>query len=443
MSFEPRLEETLAALAGAGFDEAEAYAKRGRSRRLRLAVGERSGSFHDERGWAVRAATARASLFACGSGDLDPAAPWPQPDGLPLRLPDPAAGEPWSEPSDYETPLIGETEGLRLLDAVERTLGEELPGARLLSACLEDGSSDSRLAGRRGVAARWRLRVALLRAEAAVAGGRAGARASLSLAAREARRFGPAAVARQLADRLAAAAAGAPEGFTGRDRGELLLAPAVAARLLAALVPLFVGPQAVRRIAPLRDRRGRVAGERLTLVDDGRLPGGVLEAPVDGEGMPTRAVALVEAGVFRQPLVSWRGARELGEPQVRAAGCARRASWRDVPATAPSHLHVAPDPAVPPADLLASLARGYYLLDTAGDPAVDWHAGTFHVPVLGYAVHAGRARGPIADVWLTGSLRALLSGIQAVARDLTFFPYDGMIGSPSLLVSGLELRARP
>jgi hypothetical protein len=27
-----------------------------------------------------------------------------------------------------------------------------------------------------------------------------------------------------------------------------------------------------------------------------------------------------------------------------------------------------------------------------------------------------------------------------VARDLTFFPLDGMIGAPSLLVTGLELR---
>jgi PmbA protein len=282
--------------------------------------------------------------------------------------------------------------------------------------------------------------VAVLRAEAALAGG---ARATVELAAREARRFGPAVVARQLADRLAAAAAGPPQGFTGRDRGELVLAPAVGARLLAALVPLLVGAAAARRMAPLRDRRGRVASPRLTVVDDGRLAGGMLAAPVDGEGMPTRTVTLIEAGLFRQPLVSWRGARDLGEPHVRPSGCERRASWRDVPSPAPTHLQIVPDPAVPPADLLAALARGYYLLDTAGEPTVDWRDGTFRVPVLGFSVQSGRARAPIAGVWLTGTLRALLSGVQSAARDLTFFPYDGMIGSPSLLVSGLELRARP
>ena len=302
---------------------------------------------------------------------------------------------------------------------------------------LDDGSSDSRLASRRGVAARWRLRVAVLRAEAASGG----VRASVELAAREARRFGPAAVARQLADRLAVAAAGPPEGFTGRDRGELLLAPPAAARLLAALVPLLVGAGAAQRIAALRDRRGRVASAALTVIDDGRLPGGVLEAPVDGEGLPTRAVTLIDAGTFRQPLLAWRDARELGDGGLRASGCSRRASWRDLPATAPGHLYVAPDPAVAPAQLLADLARGYYLLDLDGAPAVDWRSGTFRAPALGFAVQAGRAQRPVSGVSLTGSLRTLLTGIQAVGRDLTFFPYDGMIGAPSLRLSGLELRA--
>lgn len=463
------LDETLEGLERGGFEEAEAYAKRGRSRRLSVELGHRATSFHDERGWAVRAGTARASLFACGSGALPPGGPsgqgWPEPDGRPIRLPDPdAAGTPapWTEPSDFETPLIGETEGMRLLESLERALQEELrdelPGARLLSAHLEDGSSDSRLVSLRGVRGRRRLRVAVLRAEAMVASRRRRGdpvRAVIHLAAREARRFGPTAVARQLADRLAVAAAGTPDDFPGRDRGDLLLAPAVGARLLAALTPLLVGPGAAQHLEPLRDRRGRIASERLTIVDDGRFPGGVLEAPVDGEGVATRAVTLVDEGTFRQSLVSWRathartrgqarsqsGAFATSTPGGRPTGCARRASWRDVPETAPTHLYVAPVPTVAPTDLLADLARGYYLVDAAGAPRVDWERGTFRLPVLGFAVQGGRARGPVAGVELTGSLRTLLRGIQAVARDLSFFPLDGMVGAPTLRLTGLELRA--
>ncbi len=466
--FEPALGEALAALEAAGFSEAEVYAKRGRSRRLVLATGRRGASYHQEAGWAVRASTDRASLFTTATGALpaDPTAGGhplgtllrtDTADGLPLVLPGPdavpRAAAPWKEPSDYETPLVGETEGLRILDALERELAAEVPGARLLGAWLEDGSSDSRLANSHGVAGRWRLRVALLRAEAALGS----TRTSIELAAREARRFGPAAVARQLADRLVAA--GAESSFTGRDRAEVILAPALGARLLAALTPMLVGPGAAERAAALADLKGRLASDAVTVIDDGRLDGGVLAAPVDGEGLPTRRAVLVEGGVFRGPLLGWDANRnaergDAGEGSSRRgprrgappAACRRRASWRDLPETAPSHLYLAADPQVRAGDLVADLPRGYYLLAATAAPRIDWGSGTpggtFRVPVLGYEVREGRARGPLSGVTLTGPLTTLLGGIRVVARDLTFFPYDGMIGAPTLRVSGLELRAQ-
>jgi PmbA protein len=441
-----RLAETLEALAGAGFADAEAYAKRGRSRRLSLGVGGRSAAFHQEEGWAVRATTQRASLFYAASGAPRPDTAWPQADGYPLALPDPdaaGAAAPWSEPSDFETPLIGETEGLRLLAAVAAALGDEMPTARLLSAVLEDGSSESRLLSSRGVEAHGRRRVAVFHAEAAL--GDVGAR--LDLARREARLFGPAELARLLADRLVAAAGGVPQGFSSRDRGELVLAPAVGAHLLAALTPYLVGAPAAHLAATVVDRRGRFAAETVTVVDDGRHPGGTLESARDGEGLPTRRTVLVDAGVYRQPLLSWAevaaGVRPAtgAKPAAKPAGCARRASWRDPPRPGPTHLHLVADPAVPAAALLADLARGYYLLDVTAPPRLDPAQGAFRVPVCGFAVHGGRAREAVSGVELCGTVGALLRGVQGVARDLAFFPLDGMVGAPTIKVGGLELRA--
>lgn len=456
--FDRPLAEVLLGLSGAGFEEAEVYAKRGRSRRLVHGPGVRAASFHEERGWAVRAATRRGSLFAAGTGAPPPGGPWPEPDGRPLRLPDAdAAGRPapWSEPSELEAPLVGEAEGARLLAAIGDELARELPAARLVHAVLEDGSSESRLASSRGVDARWRSRVALLHLEAATAAtaGAAGENAaagerpsggafvSLDLAAREARRFGPGAVARRLADRLAVAAAGPPAGFAARDRGDLLLAPPLAARLLAALTPYLVGARAADRVAALRDRRGRIGSRALTVIDDGRFPGGLLEAPVDGEGLATRAVTLVEEGLSRQPLVAWHEARGGdSRNEARPSGCARRPSWRDLPRPGPTHLYLAPSAGVAAADLLADLARGYYLLDAAGAVALDLEAAAFSVPVAGYAIQSGRAVAPAGGLVLTGTVSALLRGIQAVARDLAFVPDDGLVGAPTVLVTGLELR---
>lgn len=427
------LQEILLALVRRGWPDAEVFAKRGRSRRLELTAVTETSVFSQEQAWAVRAGHHRGSFFAAGTGEPAPDGPWPEPAGRSLRLPEPAPALGWSEPSDFEAPLIGEREGLRLLESLGRELGAELPGARLLRAALEDGSSESEIASSRGLRARSRSRVATLYLEAA-GPGRPAPTASLYLAAREARKLHPPALARRLADRLAVTAQGAPPE---RDGGEILLAPAVAARLLCGLLPLLVGPKAGSLGAGLRDHRGRLGSPLLTLIDNGRLSGGALEAPVDGEGMPTREVVLVEQGFFRQPLLTWWQA-EGG--QGAPSGCSRRASWRDLPAPGPTHLYLKPDPKIPVVSLLGSIAQGYYLIDVTGGGRFDLAENRFALPVCGFAVEAGRASAPVAGAWLYGRVSSLLQGIVAVGRDLAFHPLEGMIGSPTLLVTGLELR---
>ncbi|MFL6202897.1 MAG: metallopeptidase TldD-related protein [Thermoanaerobaculia bacterium] len=437
----PLLDDVMVALMRRGLPDVEVFARRGRSRRLEITPHTEISVFSQEQGWAVRAGDPRRSFFAAGTGEPLPGWPWPDPTGRALRLPEPSsvAAAPWNEPSELDAPLVGEREGLRLLESLGRELAAELPGARLLRAALEDGSSESEIVNSRGVRARTRARVATLHLEAAGPGRPAGfaASASVYLSAREARRFHPTALARRLADRLAVTAQGAPP--PDHDRGELLLAPPIVARLLCGLLPLLVGPRAGTLLAGLRDRRGRIGSERLTLVDNGRLPAGVLEAPVDGEGVPTREVVLVEEGVFRQPLLTWWQA-ESHPGTGAASGCTARPGWRDLPAAGPTHLYLKPDARTPVAALLGSMSQGYYLIDVTGGGRFDLGAGTFALPVCGFAVEAGRASAPVAGAWLCGGIGDFLQGIAGVGRDLTFQPLAGMIGAPTILASGLELR---
>lgn len=429
------LGEVLEGLEDQGFEEAEVYVKRGRSRRLERTLHTELSSFHHEQGWAVRAGTARASLFVSGTGEPPLEGPWPEPDGHPVQLPDPVGVPAWQEPSDFEAPLIGEREGLKLLADLAAELDGELAGARLTLAVLEDGSSESALRSLRGIRGEVRHRVAALRVEAVGATGRGGTpvTASLVAAEREARQLKVRSVARRLADLLVVRGAEAP--FT-RDRGEMLLAPPVGRRLLEALRPLLVGPRAASRIGRLRDRRGRVGGDRLTVIDDGRLPGGLLSAPIDGEGLPTREVVLIEEGMFRQPLLSWWQVREAGH---RPSGCSRRASFRDLPLPGPTHLYVRPDPGVAVASLIGALARGFYLLEVTGPGQFDFEEDRFSLPVAGFSVEKGRARAPVGGVVLRGAISTVLRNIHGVGRDLAFAPDGGVIGCPTLLITGLEL----
>lgn len=434
MSQAPHLDEILRALLKRHLTDAEIYVKRGRSRRLERTPVTETSSTSQERAWAVRAGNRRASFFAAATGDPSPAGPWPEPvAGHALELPEPEPAPAWTLPSDFDTPLTGEREGLKLLESLGRELEAELPKARLLRAVLEDGSSEAELANSRGLRALTRSRLSTLYLEAAGPGSPA-VTASLYVAAREPRRFHPTALARRLADRLAVSAAGAPPA---RDSGDVLLAPGVAVRMVAGLLPLLVGPGPGSRVI---GARGRFASDRVTLIDNGRLAGGVFEAPVDGEGVPTREVVLVEEGVFRQPLLAWwqEGAAH-GEP----SGCVRRSGWRDLPMPGPTHLYLKPEPKTPVAALLGAIPQGYYLIDTTGPGRFDLATDRFALPVCGFAVETGRASAPVARAWLCGGIGAFLKGIVGVGRDLTFHPLDGMIGSPTLLVTGLELRAGP
>lgn len=418
-----------------GLPDAEVYLKTGRNRRLRRTAAGPEHQVVAEEGWAVRAGDRRSSFFVAGTGEPEPEGPWPAPGGMPLQLPDPAPVLRWSEPRDLEAPLLTEVEAHTLLDAIAAALAEELPGARLDDALLEDGSSESTLLSSRGIRAGWRHRLALLRLAGSVP--EMGIHATLEQTVRDAKRLQPRLLARALADRLAVRARGV---VAYDESGDVVVAPAVAARLVALLLPLLVGPEATARAAALLDAEGRLGSELLNIVDDGRLPGGLLASGVDGEGVPTRSLPLVEAGLLRQPLLAWWQARGSGMP---ASGCAQRPGYRDPPRPGPSHLFVRPQDGVRAAELVGSLERGCYVLDTDGGGWVDLAGDRFSLPVCGFLIAAGAARGPFARSWLSGSVSGLLRGVVGVARDLAFLPLGGMIGSPTLRVAGLQVRGEP
>jgi predicted Zn-dependent protease len=424
----------LAALNPADFQEREAYVKRGRSRRVEIGPAGESEVRSEEEGWAVRAGTDRAAFFAAGSGAPPSAFDWPEPDGRPVRLPRPAERGPWRASADLDIPLLVEGEAKGLVRAIVSRVAEELPGASVVEAVLEDGQSESGLVNHHGIEVEARHRGAALRLFAT---GPQSSSARIYLGERAARRFEPSRIAADVATLLSVHATGEA---VERDRGEFVLAPTLGARLLAALRPLWLGRGGISLASSLRDRTGLVASPRLTLVENPRHEGAVPGAAWDGEGVPTRETLIVEEGRYVQPLLSWR---EASPPRLRSSGCTRRASWRDVPAPGITQLYVRPDRETRAVQLVQGVSRGYYLMDGGRPAQVDVSEDRFALPVCGYRMEGGQARGAIAKTVLCGSVRALLRGIQAVAADLEFLPLGGMVGSPTMLVTGVELKKAP
>lgn len=433
MSHRDRATEIFQAMASAGLEETEVFFKSGRSRRFDIDLQGRVGVSSSERGWAIRSGGPRSSMFIAGTGFPTADLGFPEPDGQPLRLPSAVVIPDWNPPVDLDLPLLGETESAAILDGIERSLGDELPGTRILRSFLEEGTSEASIVSTRGLDAHFRRRAATLFAE--VVGPWPGSSSyQLSLAERDPRRFQPEAIARRLANRLLMVRG---DGAPTAERGEMLLSSAVAARVLASLLPILLRPEGTEWARQARNRRGRMGSRHLTVIDDGRLQGGVLDSPVDGEGRPTGPRVLVEEGAFREGLVDWR---QGGSSTMPPPGCIRRESWRDLPRVGPSHLYIQPRPDVGVGDLLGSISRGHYLVEPLGPGRFDFEQDRFSLPVCGFTLRQGAATAPVARAWLEGGIRALLEGIQGVARDLSFEPLGAMIGAPTLLVKGVGLR---
>lgn len=411
----------------------EAYVKQGRSRRVEVTPTGVVSQLNEEEGWAVRAATRRAGFFLAASGEPPDAPRWPDPDGHTVELPAAQEGAPWKPSADLDIPLLVEGEARALLEDIARALADELPAARLAEAFLEDGLSRAWLVSNQGVRREQRSRAAALRLLAVSSP--SGATASGYLAARAARRFEPRRIASRLATQLAARAEGEP---VAHERGTCVLAPDLVARLLAGLAPLWCGAEAAALAKGLSDRSGHLTAPAVTVIDNPRHAGLLCGEPDDGEGVPTAETVLIEAGRYRQPLLDFRLARSARP--LAPTGCCRRPSWRDVPTPGVTQLFIRPDPEVRAADLVGSVRRGYYLLDGGRPARFDFVDDRFTVPVCGYALDKGTARAPLARTVLTGTVRALLHGIQAVAADLELFPLGPLYGGPTVLVTGVELR---
>src|SRR6202022_4722444 len=56
----------------------------------------------------------------------------------------------------------------------------------------------------------------------------------------------------------------------------------------------------------------KIAGDQITVIDDGTIPGGFGTSPFDGEGIPTRRTIVIENGVLKSYLLNSYTARKLG-----------------------------------------------------------------------------------------------------------------------------------
>jgi PmbA protein len=423
-------------LAHGGPDRWEFFAKASSTVTAELATGDRiTRTRTEETGVAIRTFTGGRSGFAAGSG-LGVDASRRALEGA-ASAASPTATDPLPPPH-----LLGTVElGGRRFDLdpewaestarqVAREVDRSTHGAVALShVAVRSGSWAWVLATGDGFVVSWEDAAASVTAELELGGSHRGAwRERLPVI--DPGRFDAA----EAADRITSRAL-LTLGRTTVDSGlkDLLLHPEVAAHLVAGLVPLMVvSPAEEDLLPPLLNRDGELASRALTLVDTRTDHGAPVTAPCDGEGVPSARTLLLERGVPRHRLGSYRDAIACGEAP---RGGAVRLSYRTAPRTGPTNLRVETDGGLAPAELLRAAGQALYLLRPVAPVECDLARGDYRIIASGVWLDGGVARGWHPIVELRGSLGTLLRRIDAVGTDRAWFdtPY-GAVGAPSMLI---------
>jgi len=220
-------------------------------------------------------------------------------------------------------------------------------------------------------------------------------------------------IARACENALASLGAAVGESF----RGTVLLAPRAVADLVVGPVLFQLNARNVLRgRSRWKDFIGRaVAATALSVVDDGRKPGGVATSAFDREGVPHRKAALLEDGVAASLLHNTYTAGALGESNTgHAAGSAR-----SVPAIGPTNLSILPgEPSVE--DLIGEVQRGLLVRRFSGN--TDPVSGDFSgAAKSAWLIRNGKLDRPVSGTMIAGNLFEILkhlSGVSAVSEPI-------------------------
>jgi PmbA protein len=200
----------------------------------------------------------------------------------------------------------------------------------------------------------------------------------------------------------------------------------VAAALLDDLFAAVSGANVAVGNSWLSGRVGsRIGSELVTVIDDGRVPGGLGTVPFDGEGVATRRTPVFERGVLRSFLYDTYYARKLG------AVTTGNSTGGGV---GPSNFYLEPG-SMSLNELIAATPQGVLVMDTIGF-ATEHASGTYSRGARGFFIEGGELAYPIDEFTVAGQYTDMLAGVDAVANDLRF---DATVVSPSFRIAEMTV----
>ncbi len=174
----------------------------------------------------------------------------------------------------------------------------------------------------------------------------------------------------------------------------------------------------------------KIAGDNVTVIDDGTIEGGFGSSPFDGEGIPTRRTVVIENGVLKSYLLNTYTARKLG---MKTTANASR-GLAGTPGIGPGNYFLQPG-SKSPQEIIAGISEGLYVTEFLGHGA-NLVTGDYSRGAGGIWISGGQFAYPVEEITVGGNLKQMFFNITEIGNDLEF---RGSVAAPTIRIDGLTV----
>lgn len=207
----------------------------------------------------------------------------------------------------------------------------------------------------------------------------------------------------------------------------------IASSLVGHFLSAIMGSAIARGTSFLRERLGEpVFGENIHITDDPLRPRGLASRPFDAEGIATKALPLIEAGVLKSWVLDLGSARQLG---LQTTGHAAR-GLAGPPGPSSSNVTMSAG-GMSLAEMIKSIGTGFYVTELIGH-GPNIVTGDYSRGASGFWIENGELAYPVSEVTLAGKLADMFRNLTP-ADDLV---YRGSVNAPSCRLEGMTLGGR-
>ena len=219
----------------------------------------------------------------------------------------------------------------------------------------------------------------------------------------------------------------------GTRKAAVVLDPRIATGFLGVIAPALTAEAVQKDRSLFAGKLGQqVAGDKITIIDDGTLAGAVMSSPFDGEGVPTSRTVLVNGGNLQGFLYNTYTAAKDG---VSSTGNGTRGSFKSTPEVGVTNLYIQPGN-VTPDELIKDITDGIYITEVMGMHTANPISGDFSVGAAGILIENGQLTSPVRGIAIAGNILELLSAVDGVGNDLRLM---GSKGAPTLRIAQMTI----